>query len=68
MSAAATRGMAVVGYGKMGQLIEQLAPQHGFEVRLRLDIDNNAGGAGITAEIFAEWMWRSNSRRRQRRP
>jgi 4-hydroxy-tetrahydrodipicolinate reductase len=52
MSAATTRGMAIVGYGKMGRLIEQLAPQHGFEVRLRLDIDNNAGGAGITVENF----------------
>ncbi len=52
MSAATTRGMAIVGYGKMGKLIEQLAPQHGFEVRLRLDVDNNAGGAGITAGNF----------------
>jgi 4-hydroxy-tetrahydrodipicolinate reductase len=52
MSAAATRGIAIVGYGKMGKLIEQLAPQHGFEVRLRLDVDNNAGGVGITAGNF----------------
>jgi 4-hydroxy-tetrahydrodipicolinate reductase len=52
MSAATTRGVAIVGYGKMGKLIEQLAPQHGFEVRLRLDVDNNAGGAGITAGNF----------------
>ena len=36
----------------MGRLIEQLAPPRGFEVKLRLDIDNNAGGAGITRENF----------------
>ena len=44
--------LALVGYGRMGQLIDQLAPDHGFEVALRLDEDSNAGGAGITAESF----------------
>ena len=44
--------LAIVGYGKMGRLIEQLAPESGFEVALRLDIDNNLDGAGITAENF----------------
>lgn len=44
--------LALVGYGKMGQLVEQLAPQHGFEVALRLDEAENAGGAGITEEHF----------------
>jgi 4-hydroxy-tetrahydrodipicolinate reductase len=43
-------GLAIVGYGKMGRMIEALAPQHGFEVRVRLDIRDNAGGAGLTAE------------------
>ena len=33
-------GLAIVGYGKMGRLIEQLAPEYGFEVRARFDIDN----------------------------
>jgi 4-hydroxy-tetrahydrodipicolinate reductase len=28
-------GLAIVGYGKMGRLIEQLAPEFGFEVRAR---------------------------------
>ena len=41
--------LAIVGYGKMGRTIAQLAPQRGFEVRLTMDIDVNAGGAGITA-------------------
>jgi 4-hydroxy-tetrahydrodipicolinate reductase len=44
--------LAIVGYGKMGHLVEQLAPGYGFAVRLRLDIDDNGGGAGITAERF----------------
>ena len=41
--------LAILGYGKMGRTIAQLAPQRGFEVRLTMDIDVNAGGAGITA-------------------
>jgi 4-hydroxy-tetrahydrodipicolinate reductase len=44
--------LAIVGYGKMGRLVEQLAPEYGFVVLLRLDIDENADGAGITAERF----------------
>lgn len=44
--------LAIVGYGKMGRLIDQLAPQHGFETVLRLDEHNNAGGSGITADAF----------------
>lgn len=45
--------LAIVGYGKMGHLIEQLASEHGFEVVLRLNEKNNAEGSGITAEAFA---------------
>ena len=44
--------LAIVGYGKMGKLVEQLAPQFGFEVGLKLDIDNNSNGAGITPDNF----------------
>ncbi|HXX20632.1 MAG TPA: dihydrodipicolinate reductase C-terminal domain-containing protein [Candidatus Acidoferrum sp.] len=44
--------LAIVGYGKMGRLIEQLAPQYGCDVRLRLDIDNNANFEGLTRENF----------------
>jgi 4-hydroxy-tetrahydrodipicolinate reductase len=29
--------IALVGYGKMGKLIEQLAPEYGCEVALKLD-------------------------------
>ena len=44
--------LALVGYGNMGRLLEQLAPEFGFEVGLKLDEFNNAGGEGITAENF----------------
>lgn len=44
--------LAIVGYGKMGRLIEQLAPDYGFEPALKLDEFNNAGFGGITAENF----------------
>jgi 4-hydroxy-tetrahydrodipicolinate reductase len=44
--------LALVGYGKMGRLIEQLAPEYGFSVGLRLDEFNNADFSGITRENF----------------
>jgi 4-hydroxy-tetrahydrodipicolinate reductase len=44
--------LAIVGYGKMGRLIESLAPEYGFTVKLRLDIDNNANFEGFTEQNF----------------
>ncbi|HKV05473.1 MAG TPA: dihydrodipicolinate reductase C-terminal domain-containing protein [Candidatus Acidoferrales bacterium] len=44
--------LAIVGYGKMGRLIEHLAPEYGFGVKLRLDIDNNSNYEGLTKENF----------------
>src|ERR1039457_3015968 len=44
--------LAIVGYGKMGRLIEQFAPGYGFEVALKLDEFNNTRFEGITAENF----------------
>lgn len=44
--------IALVGYGKMGKLIDQLAPEYGGEVVLKLDEFNNAGGVGMTAANF----------------
>src|ERR1035438_8243834 len=44
--------LAIVGYGKMGRLIEQLAPEYGFTVALKLDEFNNASFEGITPENF----------------
>ncbi|HZT32253.1 MAG TPA: dihydrodipicolinate reductase C-terminal domain-containing protein [Bryobacteraceae bacterium] len=46
------RKLAIVGYGKMGKLIEQLAPEHGFAVALKLDEFNNQDYEGITTENF----------------
>ena len=45
-------GLAIVGYGKMGKLVEQLAPEFGFRVALKLDEFNNANFEGLTAENF----------------
>ncbi len=44
--------LALVGYGKMGRMLESLAPEFGFDVGLRLDEFNNDGGAGITPQNF----------------
>jgi 4-hydroxy-tetrahydrodipicolinate reductase len=46
------RKLAIVGYGKMGKLIEQLAPEYNFEVVLKLDEFNNINGDGLTAVNF----------------
>lgn len=45
--------LALVGYGKMGRMIDGLSAQYGFETVLRLDEFNNAAGAGMTKENFA---------------
>ncbi len=45
--------LALVGYGKMGRVIESLAAEYKAEVVLRLDEFNNADGAGMTSEAFA---------------
>jgi 4-hydroxy-tetrahydrodipicolinate reductase len=42
--------LAIVGYGKMGRLVDQLAPQYGFDVKLRLKGDNNGGYEGLTRQ------------------
>jgi 4-hydroxy-tetrahydrodipicolinate reductase len=46
--------LALIGYGKMGKMLERLAPEYGFEVSLILDINNNANGEGFTAENFRD--------------
>ena len=47
-----TRGLAIVGYGKMGRMLERLAPEYGFEVRLKLGGQENSGGRALTAEAL----------------
>jgi 4-hydroxy-tetrahydrodipicolinate reductase len=44
--------LALLGYGKMGKTLAQLAPQRGFEVSLVMDIDVNEQSRGITREKF----------------
>lgn len=48
------RKIALVGYGKMGRMLEQLAPEYGLEAALILDIHNNASGEGFSASSFQE--------------
>ncbi len=50
---AETKKLAIVGYGKMGRLVDQLATEHGFEVVLRLRSTGNSHGRAITREAFA---------------
>lgn len=44
--------IAIVGYGKMGRLIERFALERGHEVVLKLDEFNNANFEGINAANF----------------
>jgi 4-hydroxy-tetrahydrodipicolinate reductase len=44
--------IAIVGYGKMGRMIERLAAERGIAVGLKLDELNNANFEGIDAENF----------------
>jgi 4-hydroxy-tetrahydrodipicolinate reductase len=42
--------LLIVGHGRMGRLVEQLAAQYGFEVAAVLESGSNPAGAGVTAE------------------
>src|ERR1019366_4900797 len=45
--------IAIVGYGKMGRMIESIATGKGIAIGAKLDEFNNANFAGITPENFA---------------
>jgi 4-hydroxy-tetrahydrodipicolinate reductase len=45
--------IAIVGYGKMGRMIERLATERGITVTAKLDEFNNANFEGINATNFA---------------
>ncbi len=47
-----TRGLAIVGNGKMGKLVDVLAPSFDFEVRARFATHNNARAVGLTREAL----------------
>jgi 4-hydroxy-tetrahydrodipicolinate reductase len=43
-------GTAIVGYGKMGRLIGQLAPEYGFDVRAKFDSQSNMRAQALSSE------------------
>src|SRR5580693_8304600 len=43
--------LAIVGYGKMGRLLDQLAPEYGFTVTARVDIDREESLAGADVAV-----------------
>jgi 4-hydroxy-tetrahydrodipicolinate reductase len=46
--------LAIVGYGKMGRMIEALADQYGFEIHARIDVNDDiklAAGADVAIEF-----------------
>lgn len=44
----------IVGYGRMGRLVERLAPEHDCEVAGVLDVDLNASGEGLPDGAWGE--------------
>jgi 4-hydroxy-tetrahydrodipicolinate reductase len=55
------RKLAIVGLGKMGRAVEQLAPDRGWDIVARIDAGDNRHGDGITrdslhgAEVIIEF-------------
>jgi len=45
-------GLALVGYGRMGKLVERFAPEYGFEVRAKFNGNNNASGQGLSHQTL----------------
>jgi len=52
MESTTKKNLALVGYGKMGRLLDQLSSEFGFNVVLRLDVKDNEGGQGIAEPAF----------------
>ena len=44
----ARRRLALVGMGKMGRVVEQLAPERGWDVVARIGAESNRQGGGVT--------------------
>ena len=42
------RKLALIGMGKMGRVLEQLAPERGWNVVARIGSENNRDGSGVT--------------------
>lgn len=45
--------IAIIGYGRMGKMVEQAAQARGHEIVAKFDVDNNVNGAGLTKESLA---------------
>ena len=45
--------IALLGYGKMGRMVEEIALREGWEIGPKLDINDNADGCGITKDSMA---------------
>lgn len=45
--------LALVGMGRMGREVDRVAAEAGHDVVLRLDVEDNRGGEGLTAEALA---------------
>src|SRR5260370_24472694 len=45
-------GLAIVGYGKMGRLIQQFASEYGFGVRAKFDSGSNGHGQGLSHQTL----------------
>jgi 4-hydroxy-tetrahydrodipicolinate reductase len=46
--------LLIIGYGRMGKLVESLSSSYGFEVAGVLDIDNNQDGRGLASPPAAD--------------
>ncbi len=46
--------LALLGYGKMGKMIDGLAPEYGFAVTHRLDEHNNVNQSAMTVDNFKD--------------
>jgi 4-hydroxy-tetrahydrodipicolinate reductase len=44
--------IAIVGYGKMGRMVERIGAERGHQIALKLDEFNNAQFEGVTADNF----------------
>jgi 4-hydroxy-tetrahydrodipicolinate reductase len=55
--------LALLGYGRMGVEVEKLALAQGYEIVLKLEVDSNRSGAGITrqsldgADVVVDFTW-----------
>ena len=45
--------IALIGYGRMGRAVEDLALSRGHEIVARVDVEGSQGGRGLTSEALA---------------